>query len=254
MFTPKLLMGLACLAPATNGLYFLLDPFTATDILLPSQSHSIEFTVCNAAAVSEQGGNGSANCSISWSVFRAHSHPPIRDHRTDTCAIGLRPNLPPAGPSVPAAPAFTTPKSPPGRTKALVSSRSTCGKRMSTNWATTTMPPFRFLPPAIRRVICVRTEPSPLCVRWKATAGSSIRRCSSSTVVRIPSAPQSVNGALTGLLEPMDSLRERASLAGATRCRGKKGNMRVKDETESGENSFCPRFTNRMLATYSITM
>lgn len=56
----------ATLATATNALYFQLEPFRATDIRIPSESHSVSFTVSAPENVYEQGGSQPANCTIQW--------------------------------------------------------------------------------------------------------------------------------------------------------------------------------------------
>ncbi|KAK4495300.1 hypothetical protein PRZ48_013630 [Zasmidium cellare] len=68
MLFPKPLALLASLATTTNALYFHLTSFRASDIRIPSESHAVSFTISNPDAVTEQGGNTPANCSISWTT------------------------------------------------------------------------------------------------------------------------------------------------------------------------------------------
>ncbi|EMF08144.1 uncharacterized protein SEPMUDRAFT_152415 [Sphaerulina musiva SO2202] len=64
----QLLASLAAFATSSQALYFNLDPFIASDVRVPSESHYISFTVSNPEAVFEQGGPYPRNCSISWTT------------------------------------------------------------------------------------------------------------------------------------------------------------------------------------------
>jgi hypothetical protein len=65
IFSP-LLLPLLTLTTTAHALYYHLEPFSATDIRIPSAEHYISFTVSNPEAVYEQGGNAKQNCTISW--------------------------------------------------------------------------------------------------------------------------------------------------------------------------------------------
>ena len=54
------------LATAANALYFQLDDFKATDVRIPSKSHSVSFTVSAPENVYEQGGSAPADCTVEW--------------------------------------------------------------------------------------------------------------------------------------------------------------------------------------------
>ena len=63
MHLSTLFAAVAALSATAHGLFFDLDPFTASD---NGQSHSIQFRVCDPNAAVEQGGSESAPCGISW--------------------------------------------------------------------------------------------------------------------------------------------------------------------------------------------
>lgn len=68
MFNLKLIASVAFLVSVSQALYFHLEPFSVSDVRIPSESHSISFTISNPDAVFEQGGTYPRNCSIAWSV------------------------------------------------------------------------------------------------------------------------------------------------------------------------------------------
>ncbi|KAI5364666.1 hypothetical protein Slin15195_G042050 [Septoria linicola] len=65
-FLKTTLTTLATLASSAQALYFHLEPFSVSDVRIPSESHSISFTINNPTAVFEQGGSSFRNCSIAW--------------------------------------------------------------------------------------------------------------------------------------------------------------------------------------------
>ncbi|KAM0720321.1 hypothetical protein Q7P37_004457 [Cladosporium fusiforme] len=66
MFRTSLLAA-TTLAAAANALHFQLSPFRAQDIRIPSESHSVSFTVSAPENVYEQGGSDPADCTLAWS-------------------------------------------------------------------------------------------------------------------------------------------------------------------------------------------
>ncbi|KAL9115001.1 MAG: hypothetical protein Q9227_001245 [Pyrenula ochraceoflavens] len=61
------LLALTTLATSTSAaVNFILNPFVSTDFRIPSESHTVNFTITNTNPFFEFGGGESAVCTLSW--------------------------------------------------------------------------------------------------------------------------------------------------------------------------------------------